>query len=188
MLELWLVRHAESEANAGLVGDVVDCALSHKGVRETDRLRAHLAPVRFDAIHSSDLRRCAQTASLAMPDSTIQFDARLRELVTGPETAVVDLDKLGLDAVLRSVAAPEQPAESGLAFRARVKAWLDELPKTGRVLAFTHTQVVREVLSLLLSSEARPTSAVVANASITRMEIAASTTRLVAFAAIDHLG
>ena len=187
MLELWLVRHAESEANCGLVSDDVDCALSAAGIRQAEHLRKRMSRERFDAICSSDLKRCSQTASIAIENSPIECDPRLRELVTGPDTQVVDLASGSIDDVVRQLSSPRQKAESGLAFRARVNDWLSALPRSGRVLAFTHTQVVREVLSLVLERDARPMLSSVPNASITRLEMEKGAAKVVAFAALDHL-
>jgi len=147
MLELWLVRHGESLGN--LDGSGSDSPLSVAGREQAEALRSELAQVHFDRVLSSPLVRARETAALALPASRVEIEQRLRELVAASER-FVDISSLTpeqLRALLESPAS-EPERESGKAFMQRVRAWVEALPDTGRILAFTHFAVVREVLRL----------------------------------------
>jgi probable phosphoglycerate mutase len=60
-MRIYLVRHAESEANAGLAA-TVDCGLTDLGRRQSAALAAALARVGARCILSSPYRRCLETA------------------------------------------------------------------------------------------------------------------------------
>jgi broad specificity phosphatase PhoE len=83
--ELWLIRHADAYSGLeGLSNGRVDPPLSRRGHEQARRLAARLAPVRLDAVWSSELRRARETAeevarSHSLP---VQVDARLREVRT----------------------------------------------------------------------------------------------------------
>jgi probable phosphoglycerate mutase len=83
--ELWLIRHADAYSGlAGLSNGRVDPPLSERGHDQARRLAARLAPVRLDAVWSSDLRRARETAeevarSHSLP---VRVDGRLREVRT----------------------------------------------------------------------------------------------------------
>jgi broad specificity phosphatase PhoE len=83
--ELWLIRHADAYSGLeGLGGGRVDPSLSQRGREQARRLAARLAPVRLDALWSSDLRRARETAEevgrgRSLP---VEVDARLGEVRT----------------------------------------------------------------------------------------------------------
>src|SRR5262249_29940950 len=140
MLDLWLVRHAESLGN--LDGTDADTELSPRGREQALRLGRSLSGFAFDRVCSSPLLRARQTAALALPGSTLIVDDRLAELAasSGPHF----LDTTNPAEVLALLAEPARPPEeSGKAFMARVNAWREALPPEGRVIAFTHFGVVR---------------------------------------------
>jgi broad specificity phosphatase PhoE len=83
--ELWLIRHADAyHGLEGLSDGLVDPPLSRRGQDQARRLAARLAPVRLDALWSSDLRRARETAEeLSRGRSLpVRVDARLREVRT----------------------------------------------------------------------------------------------------------
>ncbi|MFQ5869071.1 MAG: histidine phosphatase family protein [Candidatus Zixiibacteriota bacterium] len=63
-LLLFLIRHAESEANASrtFAARVIDPPLSPKGVTDAERIAARLAPGGIRKIYASPLHRSLQTA------------------------------------------------------------------------------------------------------------------------------
>jgi broad specificity phosphatase PhoE len=186
MLELWLVRHAESEGNISGTHD--DTPLSVLGRRQAASLKTVLAGVSFDAVFSSDLIRCVETAALALPGLTPQQDLRLRETQEGPKECFVDLGKLSSQEMLAFLQQNAAPAgESGLAFRARVKDWLDALPAQGKLLAFTHTLVIREILRLRLAPGGSRAHHPIDNASLTRLEFNDQETRVLSLNETSHL-
>jgi broad specificity phosphatase PhoE len=83
--ELWLIRHADAYSGlAGLSNGRVDPPLSKRGRDQARRLAARLAPVRLDAVWSSDLRRARETAEevARVHSLPVRVDARLREVRT----------------------------------------------------------------------------------------------------------
>ena len=155
-LELWLVRHGETAWNReGRVqgyGHAGDPALSEHGQMQARRLAPRLARTTFSAVYSSDSRRTLQTAQLALPGVKVRLEARLRELGFGAWEGKmwVDVAKTDPDALKRWYENPYQHAPTGgepyAELKARIQTWLSTLPKTGRVLAFTHGGPVRAAL------------------------------------------
>ncbi len=87
MTRLILVRHGETEWNrAGIIQGQTDVPLGGLGRRQAEMLGRRLASSRFDAVYSSDLRRCQETAALIVggPESAhIVPRAGLREIHFG---------------------------------------------------------------------------------------------------------
>jgi alpha-ribazole phosphatase/probable phosphoglycerate mutase len=151
VLEVWWVRHASTVWNSeGRWQGHTDVALCEAGRAEARCLAIRLRPIPFDAAWSSDLGRCLETASLALPDRHLLTDRRLREMPMGP-----------LEGLTWDEAAPEVreaihqwwtdpygnpfpgSTESLRDVTERVQAWLDEQPVDGRIIAFTHGGVIR---------------------------------------------
>jgi broad specificity phosphatase PhoE len=83
--ELWLIRHADAYADLVTLADgPMDSPLSERGNWEAERLAARLAPLPFQAVWSSGLRRARETADAIARDRTlsVQVDDRLREVLT----------------------------------------------------------------------------------------------------------
>jgi alpha-ribazole phosphatase len=186
MMELWLVRHAESEGNVS--GKHDDSSLTVLGRRQAESLRAVLSAVSFDAVFSSDLLRCIETATLALPKTAIRQDPRIREMQEGPKECFVDLGKLSSQEMLAFLQKNAAPAEeSGLSFRARIHDWLNSLPVQGKLLAFTHTLVIREILRLRLAPSGSRAPHAIDNASLTRLEFNQQETRILSLNETQHL-
>ena len=152
MLELWLVRHGETVWNLdGRVQGWGDPPLSGTGRAQARRLEPRLKGT-FTAVYNSGLRRTTETAQLALPGVCSTPDARLRELSFGAwegktwvEVAATDADALAAwygDPYKHAPTDGEMYAD----LETRVQAWLETLPKAGRVLAFTHGGPIRAVL------------------------------------------
>ena len=60
---IYLIRHGESEALAGVSGDI-DCSLTPLGLQQAGALAAALAGEGLTCIFSSPFRRCLQTAEV----------------------------------------------------------------------------------------------------------------------------
>ena len=149
-LDLWLIRHGESTHNKlERIQGQLDTDLTELGVKQAELLGKRLAGLHFDSVYSSDLKRALHTAQLASPRQDIIQDTRLREISFGvledkhqselseEEQAIFDYVKA--DRYNRG--APE--GESWQDHETRMKSWFNDLPATGRVLAFTHGGSVR---------------------------------------------
>ena len=83
--QIWLVRHAESLAQAGLSDDPVDSPLSPLGERQAQALRGRLAgEAVFDRVYVSPLRRAVRTFELSDPPRVrAGYDSRICEIPEG---------------------------------------------------------------------------------------------------------
>ena len=153
VLELWLVLHGETPwASEGRALGQSDPPLSEYGVQQAERLAGRLRDVGFDTVYASDLTRARYTARLALPAAEIRLEPRLRELDFGvwegkAWASLTGDDRGALERFRRDPYREHAPGgESYEDVQARVRAWLDELPPSGRVAAFTHGGVVRSLL------------------------------------------
>lgn len=84
---MFLIRHAESEANASrtFAARVIDPPLSPKGVADAERIAERLASEGIRRIYSSPLRRALQTAQALASRSHLDFEVLLdlREVDVG---------------------------------------------------------------------------------------------------------
>lgn len=143
MLELWLVRHGETDWNRRhLLQGWVDTPLNSTGRRQARALARTLAGSSFAGVWSSDLVRAVETARLAHGEP-IRSEA-LRELDFGD---IQGLDWQGLAPPIREgmLAFDDFAAPGGESHRQmedRVVAFLDGLSE-GVHLIFTHGGVIR---------------------------------------------
>lgn len=80
-MELYLIRHGESEANASNTHSgwsPVD--LTEKGRGEVQRTAGMLQGISFDRIYVSDVKRAQQTARILFPESDFIFCPLIREI------------------------------------------------------------------------------------------------------------
>lgn len=193
-LELWLVRHGQSTWNAeGRIQGHKDAPLSDLGKQQASALASRLAHLEFDAYHSSDSSRAYDTGCLAMPAVNITKDERLRELSfgvfegkmrselseaekevfsmwrkdRGSETSKAETFKAEMFAAEQSYG-----IEADQAVINRFKSFLNELPKVGKVIVFSHGGLIRLVLHHFLdvSSNFQRTFNI-SNTSITKIQI-----------------
>ena len=156
-LELWLVRHAETDWNRErrTQGHSPN-PLSALGRAQALRLGVRLAEVTFDHFDCSDLERARETAALALPGRSYRLEPRLREVSRGIFEGRTLAELNPEERVFREAMARDRlnvRPEGGENFRdvkARVGAWLAGLPRSGRMLALTHGGVLHAVLHGLL--------------------------------------
>lgn len=82
-MRITAVRHGETNENVAMIvqGQLLG-TLSPAGQQQIARLGSQLANQQFDAVYSSDLERCRQTADAIMqyhPGLPVTYDPRLRE-------------------------------------------------------------------------------------------------------------
>jgi probable phosphoglycerate mutase len=146
-LELWLVRHGQTTANAGgLLSGWLDVPLTDLGEAQARNAARHLAGLTFDGVWSSDLSRAVATARLAWGEPTP--DRRLRELsfgeLEGRQWGALGGEREAALMEFQSFCAPGGEDLSEL--RARVLGFVGELAP-GRHLLFTHGGVIRVLTS-----------------------------------------
>ncbi len=160
MLELYLIRHGKSTWNqTGRIQGQTDIPLSDEGVKQAEALAKRLKSWKFDRVYSSDLQRAKQTAEFVYPKLEIILDARLREIHLGKFEGRTWNDMTDEERDIFSVqfAGPYDQkvpgGESNDNLRQRALAWLADLPREGRVIAFTHGGFI---VSMLQSIVGRP--------------------------------
>lgn len=181
-MRLILARHGQTDYNVqGRYQGQREVPLNRTGLEQAERLAGRLSSYKIDALFSSDLKRCVQTAEviakrLGLPAAT---DARWRELSFGDWEGMTHaeiqaeapelLERWQSDPA--GVSAPNGETVQQLAGRAG--SALDELrsryaEKT--ILLVTHGGVIRALLCLALGVELnRHWQFEVASASVSRI-------------------
>jgi broad specificity phosphatase PhoE len=185
-MELWLIRHGETEYNLQRRHQgQLDVPLSKVGIEQAHKLAARLSKTEFAAVYSSDLSRALHTAQIAAPSAQIQTDSRWREIYGG-----------WLEGLLYSEAdtAPHrQPeAESRVSMTERVMEAIGEMYRRfvgSRVVVFTHGGTIRAALHSVLGDVERQIDfAERGNTSISKLEVKANLRgRLLAYNDTAHL-
>lgn len=200
MLELWLIRHGETDWNReGRTQGHSSNGLSALGLEQARRLAVRLEEQAFDLVYASDLERAEATARLALPGREMILDRRLRELSGGvlegrlrgdfTEAERATYERAYRDMSVKRAAGGESVAE----LLARVAAWLGSLPQDGRAIAFCHGGVIRAALHLLLGTPwPELMSAALPNTSVTKVVVGkvavGEESRLLELAGSAHLG
>ena len=143
MIELWLVRHGETDWNLKrLLQGWVDTPLNQTGRRQSQELAGCLRERSFVEVWSSDLLRAAETARLAYGEPT--QEAALREIDFG-DIQGWNWDDMPKEMRRRMIAFDGFVApggESHAQMQDRVVRFLNGL-ETGAHLVFTHGGVIR---------------------------------------------
>ncbi|MDQ7780963.1 MAG: histidine phosphatase family protein [Planctomycetota bacterium] len=158
MLELYLIRHGETEfVRAGKYGGWTDIPLNGRGRRQAMALRRRLRSVRPDAVYSSDLRRSMETAALALPKMAgrIRKSRLLRELRFGEWEGLTykEISRRCKRLYARWLRDPASCAPPGgetlLQLQRRIRAFMKKLGsgrRDRRVAVFSHGGPIRMIL------------------------------------------
>lgn len=168
---LYLVRHGETNENLnGIIQGWLDTKINATGKRQAKQA-AESFNEPIDAIISSNLKRCTETAlpfRSKYPSVPYSEDSRLRERcfgeAQGTHTGLHDWEVFW--SVRDTVSIPE--AETLDAFDARVQGFLDDIkqkPFTS-ALVITHGGTVNRILSIVHNDDGYHP---VANSSITKV-------------------
>ncbi len=152
-LDLWLIRHGETDWNRQQRWQgQSDTPLSDQGIAQARALAERLAQEQFDGVFSSDLKRAADTARLALPDCDLLTDIRLREMDFGEFEGKSYHDLLNThgDTIAQWRRDPHgfraPNGESYMDLHQRVVDWRADLPPSGRYAAFLHGGTIRALL------------------------------------------
>lgn len=154
MLELYFVRHGETEWNVEhrLQGRL-NSNLTEKGIRDAKLLGKRLEGTDFDAVHVSPSKRAMETAKLIIGDRQLPFkqEERLMEINLGnwegrTMEEIEAMDPVGYDLYHNHPSQFKGTGESFADVKARIEAVLKDLENTyqsGRILIVTHGVVVK---------------------------------------------
>lgn len=195
MLELWLIRHGETDWNTdGRIQGAVDTPLNHLGREQAGLLARRLAGTHFDAVYASDLERAYLTAEAAIPGSPVRRDARLREISAGVYEGkrISDLspeEAAGWRTWRQNPFDRRVPGgESYTDVMSRVTSFRRTLPVQGRVAVFSHGGAIRALLYTIIGRpDGLPWTFAIANTGITRLLWAPGSVTLVTVNDHAHL-
>jgi len=155
-----LLRHAHSTANLKgiLAGRDDQIALSTRGEKEAVELSNYLLGLKFDAVYSSPLKRCAQTIApwVEKSGAQIEFIPDLIEMEYGQWSgqSLAKLSKKTLWSSIQSrpstVRFPGGESFSEMSTRAN-QAILDLAKGKRRILVVSHGDVIKSVVAFHLS-------------------------------------
>jgi probable phosphoglycerate mutase len=163
MLEICLVRHAQSVSNAkGVWQGQGDSPLSEAGRKQVEALARALAAERWDLILSSDLSRAADTALAS--GASVEHDRQWREIDVGAWEGlsmeqVVDRFPEQIEALKArrtfAIGGGESWPEVFERADASLAALRRRMPEGGRAIVFTHGGIIAALLSGLLGARDR---------------------------------
>jgi alpha-ribazole phosphatase len=167
MLHLYLVRHGETDWNAGhRYQGHSDLPLNRKGIEQARQLAGRLKSQKVELVFSSDLRRAMETAQILMEgrDTPIQPEPRLREIKFGVlEGHTFDEAlKLWPEMIKKWVEDNNQPPDGGERldeFVQRVSRFMEEIRQScadKTVLIVAHAGPLREIIRSLLVPAGAP--------------------------------
>lgn len=191
-MTLLLIRHGETELNAGRIVQFPGTPLGANGIAQAARLGQRLATRNIGLVLSSDYRRARMTAGnvVAHCGAPLLEDASLRERNFGDFRGSAYAEH-GVDIMAPDFEPPN--GESWPVFHARVdRAWQviqTQLAKVdGDLVVITHGLVLRSLFERLLERNGHPLAPdlVVHNTAVTSVE-AAAPWRIIELACIAHL-
>jgi broad specificity phosphatase PhoE len=181
-VELWLVRHAESDSNRGkFIAGQSDVALTDLGHQQARQLAQRLRSHQFSALYTSDLQRARNTAGYVAEVLSMQprIDPRLRELDAGAWSGLTHAqiaERFPEEWARWQGRDPSMRRGGGESYRdgaERITAMLEQIAKAHageRVLVFSHGGVLGLYLSTLMGLDlSRAWHLVISNTAICRV-------------------
>lgn len=157
MLELTLVRHASTRLNeTSRYQGSTDEPLGARGRSEARRLGGRLRMESFDLVVASDLDRCTETLSIALPSRSPRLDPRLREIDFGAweGRSWEECEAMDPERMAAWMARPEETTppdgERFEHFAARLDEAVNTLPPMGSALIVTHGGPIRWIVARAL--------------------------------------
>jgi broad specificity phosphatase PhoE len=160
MPQIYLLRHAESEANAKgiLAGRDYSVNLTAKGFKDSRKIKSRLAKIDFTRVYSSPITRCVQTVTPYL-DSNPRIEITLTESLIEMDYGAWSGKKLSsLSKKKEWSLIQDRPGEftfpCGESFqemRRRVKSFLNSLiDMDGPILIVSHGDIIKMALTITL--------------------------------------
>lgn len=144
-VELWLVRHGETNENAaGILSGQIEAQLSARGIEQAKALKTKLENIPFDGVYSSSLKRALDTARYA-GQNPAAVDA-VREFCFGDYdgSPIRTLPEAWVKALYDFTEFETPNGENVAMVSKRVTEFIDSLAP-GRYLIFAHGGVIRTI-------------------------------------------
>ena len=154
-MTLFLIRHGQTTANLeGIYSGHSDVPLTDLGRQQAEAIRPILAKYSFDRVYSSDLRRAADTAKLAIPGCQPIELPQLREIRIGSATGE-SIAKIRKDHGFLNSDFTRFGGENMEMIDARAAEFLSILEKgpAETVAAFSHNGFMKAVVRLVLKAQ-----------------------------------
>lgn len=155
-MKLYVVRHGESEANAGgFFAGWADVDLTSKGEQDAREAGELLRHVTFDRVYSSDTYRAVRTCRLALPETEPEKTPLVREYnvgsLTGKKISEVCEDPVAQSHRNALNFAPYGGEDTAMAWK-RIKEFAALLEQRGdqTVALFGHAETIRLLANCLL--------------------------------------
>jgi probable phosphoglycerate mutase len=160
MPQIYLLRHAESEANAKgiLAGRDYSVNLTAKGFKDSCRIKSRLSKIDFTRVYSSPITRCVQTVTPYL-DSNPRIEITLTESLiemdygnwSGNKLAALSKKKEWSLIQNRPGEFTFPNGESFQEMRRRVRSFLNSLIETdGPILIVSHGDIIKMALTITL--------------------------------------
>ncbi|ROH85787.1 alpha-ribazole phosphatase [Pseudomethylobacillus aquaticus] len=155
-MNLYLLRHTQPDVAPGICYGQTDLGLAASFDAELQRIRAGLAEVHVDHVHSSPLQRCQRLAA-ALAAGKVHQDPRLMELDFGEwELQLWETIPRGLVEVWTEDYVQHAPpgGESFFDLQQRAISFFDEVSANNEdLLVVTHAGVIRALLAHALNMQ-----------------------------------
>lgn len=152
-MNLLLIRHGQTEENKdGIILGQNDGKLNSEGVNSAIKLQGELGRINVDAVYSSDLNRCIDTAQIALKNNSfiIKKDPRLREIdfgdYQGKEYSVIN------DDYITDLTVKFPGGESNSELIKRVVDFVNQIyleHKNETVIVFSHSGPINTIIAAI---------------------------------------
>ena len=156
-VELWLVRHGETEWSlSGAHTSRTDIPLTEHGRKRAEELRDYLKGTKFDAVFVSPMQRARETCEIAGFGDVAKIDERLREwdygVYEGKTTKEIQAEIPGWSVWKDEIVGGETVEHVGeradmVIMRAlaaeTLEPWKASAPTSGKVALFAHAHILR---------------------------------------------
>lgn len=159
-VELWVVRHGETEWSAsGKHTSRTDVPLTDRGRARAEKLREYLKPIKFDAVFVSPMQRARETCAIAgfgdravVEDDLKEWDYGIYEGKTTPE---IRKEIPEWSVWKDSIVGGETTEQVGRRADAVIQRALASAPNGGKVALFAHAHILRILAARWIGLDAR---------------------------------
>ena len=159
-IELWLVRHGETEWSlSGKHTSRTDVPLTDQGRKRAEKLRDYLKGTKFDAVFESPMQRARETCAIAGFGSQAVVDDGLMEwdygVYEGRTTKEIQAEIPGWSVWKDEIVGGETAEHVGERADGVIARALAAAPAGGKVALFAHAHILRILAARWIGLEAR---------------------------------